>query len=154
MASRALMARLTSAEVSWLRSTSAGQAWSLNAVSISICLPSVGASSLTTSSTRALTSVSSGRNGCFLAKASRFAVSCDARSAASLIILAIDASAGSCLTPSARISIVPVITVSMLLKSWAMPPVNCPTDSIFCAWNNCSSAARFAVMSLTNALMM
>jgi hypothetical protein len=47
-----------------------------------------------------------------------------------------------------------VITVSMLLKSWAMPPVNCPTDSIFCAWNNCSSAARFAVMSLTKALMM
>jgi hypothetical protein len=68
MASRALMARLTSAEVSWLRSTSAGQALSLNAVSISICLPSVGASSLTTSSINALTSVSSGRSGCFLAK--------------------------------------------------------------------------------------
>ena len=35
----------------------------------------------------------------------------------------------------------PVITVSMLLKSCAMPPVSWPTASIFWAWINCSSAS-------------
>ena len=31
---------------------------------------------------------------------------------------------------------------SRLLKSCAMPPVNCPTVSIFCACSNCSSVSR------------
>ena len=47
----------------------------------------------------------------------------------------------------------PVITVSMLLNSCAMPPVSWPTASIFCAWISCSSAARFWVTSLTKLLM-
>ena len=32
----------------------------------------------------------------------------------------------------------PVITLSMLLKSWATPPASRPTDSIFCACVSCS----------------
>ncbi|MGY4467700.1 hypothetical protein ACVWWK_003409 [Bradyrhizobium sp. LB9.1b] len=47
----------------------------------------------------------------------------------------------------------PVITVSMLLNSCAMPPVSWPTASIFWAWISCSSAARFWVTSLTKLLM-
>ena len=42
---------------------------------------------------------------------------------------------------------VPVMTVRMLLKSWAMPPVSWPTASIFCACRSCSSAAIFSVRS-------
>ncbi|MCY1422329.1 hypothetical protein D9M71_380060 [compost metagenome] len=33
-----------------------------------------------------------------------------------------------------------MMPVSMLLKSWAMPPVSWPTASIFCAWRKASSA--------------
>ena len=44
--------------------------------------------------------------------------------AASSIIRVMAASCGSPLTASARISIVPVITVRILLKSCAMPPVS------------------------------
>jgi hypothetical protein len=54
-------------------------------------LPSVGHSSLTRLLDQRIDVGLRGRSGCFLAKASRFAVSCDARSAASLIILAIEA---------------------------------------------------------------
>ena len=38
------------------------------------------------------------------------------------------------------IPLYPLITVRRLLKSWAIPPVSCPTASIFCAWRSCSSA--------------
>ena len=31
-------------------------------------------------------------------------------------------------------------TDSRLLKSWAMPPVSWPIDSIFCAWNSAACA--------------
>ncbi len=37
--------------------------------------------------------------------------------------------------------------VRMLLKSWAMPPVNWPTASIFWLWRNAASACRRAVVS-------
>ena len=42
---------------------------------------------------------------------------------------------------------VPVMTVRILLKSCAMPPVSWPTASIFWAWRNCASAACFSVRS-------
>ena len=34
-----------------------------------------------------------------------------------------------------------MMMASMLLKSWAMPPVSCPTASIFCICRICASAA-------------
>ena len=40
-----------------------------------------------------------------------------------------------------RISMVPVITVRMLLKSCATPPVSWPMASIFCAWRTWASLA-------------
>ena len=33
----------------------------------------------------------------------------------------------------------PMMTVRMLLKSWATPPARVPMASIFCAWRSCSS---------------
>ena len=46
---------------------------------------------------------------------------------------------------SAR-SMLPMMTVSRLLKSCAMPPVSWPTASIFCAWRSaCSVISRRAV---------
>ena len=42
---------------------------------------------------------------------------------------------------------VPVITVRMLLKSWATPPVSWPIASIFCTCRIWASAACFSVRS-------
>ena len=152
IASRALMARSSSAELNCPRSTNAGQTSLSSVIAISICLPNVNDSNCAVSLTSPLMSISAGCSGCFLAKASRLDVSRAPRSAASLISFATAASCGLSLTPSARISIVPVITVSMLLNSCAMPPVSWPTASIFCAWINCSSARRFWLMSLMKLL--
>ena len=38
-------------------------------------------------------------------------------------------------------SMPPTTTASILLKSWAMPPVSWPTASIFWTWRSCASAA-------------
>ena len=147
MASRALSARLRIAVASWLGSTVARQVSSSNTDSISICSPSVGRSSFAVSMISVLTSVSCGCSGCLRAKASRCWVRSAPRDAASSIILVMAASCGSSSTASARISIVPVITVRILLKSCAMPPVSWPTASIFSACRIRSSAAILSVRS-------
>ncbi len=41
----------------------------------------------------------------------------------------------------------PMMAVSTLLKSWAMPPASWPTESIFCCWRTWFSSARCSVMS-------
>jgi hypothetical protein len=61
--------------------------------------------------------------------------------AAALIGLVIWTRGGRSLTASPRISMVPVITVRMLLKSCAMPPVSWPTASIFWACRSWDSVA-------------
>ena len=43
-----------------------------------------------------------------------------------------------------RASALARITIRMLLKSCAMPPVSWPTASIFCDWRSCSATARRA----------
>ena len=45
----------------------------------------------------------------------------------------------------------PEIAVSMLLKSWAMPPASRPTASIFCDSRSCSSRCRRSEMSRSTA---
>ena len=40
-----------------------------------------------------------------------------------------------------------LMTVSRLLKSWAMPPASCPMACIFCDWRSCSSSRFRSVMS-------
>ena len=152
MASRALRARLRIAVASWLGSTIAGHASSSNTNSISTCSPSVRCSSFAVSMISVLTSVSFGSSGCLRANASRCWVRSAPREAASSIIRVMAASCGSPLTASARISIVPVMTVRMLLKSCAMPPVSWPTASIFSACLIRSSAAILSVRSRMNPL--
>ena len=44
-------------------------------------------------------------------------------------------------------SVMPMMTVRMLLKSCATPPVSWPTASIFCAWRSWLSSATRSVMS-------
>ena len=44
-------------------------------------------------------------------------------------------------------------TASMLLKSWAMPPVSWPTASIFCTCRSCSSALRRSADLLDDPLL-
>ncbi len=46
-----------------------------------------------------------------------------------------------------------LITVSRLLKSWATPPVSCPTASNFCAWRSASSARSRAFACSLPAVM-
>jgi hypothetical protein len=132
------------AVASWLGSTMATQASLLNAVSISTCSPSVGRSNFAVSRISMLMSVSRGCSGCRRAKASKCWVRSAPRAAASSIILVIAASRGSFPTASARISIVPVMTVRMLLKSWAKPPVSWPTASIF---SDCRMRSSAAILS-------
>ncbi|MGY3356624.1 hypothetical protein ACVWZK_003287 [Bradyrhizobium sp. GM0.4] len=93
-------------------------------VTISIFLSKVASSSFASSSSSSLMSLSAGLSACLRAKDNRLDVSAAPRSAASLISLVMVASGGLSFTASARISIVPVITVSMLLNSCAMPPVS------------------------------
>src|SRR6516164_4128582 len=50
-----------------------------------------------------------------------------------------------------RISRLPMITPSILLKSWAMPPVSWPSASIFCDWRRISSALSRSSLSRTSA---
>ena len=95
MASRALIARLSTAVASWFGSASAVHASSARSGVISMCSPRVGCSSFAASSTSALTSTSSGCSGCLRAKASRCLVRLAPRSAASSISLATAASWGS-----------------------------------------------------------
>ena len=40
-----------------------------------------------------------------------------------------------------------MMAMSMLLKSWAIPPASRPMASIFCAWRSCCSSVAFSVMS-------
>ena len=40
------------------------------------------------------------------------------------------------------------MTVSRLLKSWAIPPASRPIASIFCDWRSCSSTCLRSVMSV------
>ena len=87
-------------------------------------------------------------SGCLRAKASMRWVSCAPRAAASSIGLhdrrelpALPAS--SC----DSISVMPMMTVRMLLKSCATPPVSWPTASIFCAWRSWLSSMMRSLMS-------
>src|SRR5438876_206708 len=111
MASRALSARLMSAAVNWLGSTSALRRSSCNIDSISICCPSVARNSFAVSTIRALMSVTFGCSGCRRANASSRWVRSAPRQAASSTILATLAWIGLAATASARISIDPVMAV-------------------------------------------
>ena len=59
---------------------------------------------------------------------------------------ALERRAGRCRLATS-VSVVPEMTVSMLLKSCATPPVSLPMASSFCDWCNCRSVSRDMVAS-------
>jgi len=126
IASRELSARLRIAVARWLGSTVAKQVSSLNTDSISMCSPSVGRSSLAVSMISVLISTSLGCSGLPARERPEDAGSGPAPRARGLVDHPGD---GGKLCGSfsrqrrPRISMVPVMTVRILLKSCAMPPV-------------------------------
>ena len=81
-------------------------------------------------------------------KPSSWRVRCMARSAAFRISSASDRRGSSPVSSAAsRKSLKPMMIIIMLLRSWATPPANRPTASIFCAWRTCCSASIRWVMS-------
>ena len=96
-----------------------------------------------------------GSSGWRREKASRRWVSVAARSAPTRALPSARTIRGSPASPTWRraASTLPVMTVSRLLKSWAMPPVSWPTASIFCDWRSASSAcSRSAIAAATRCL--
>ena len=87
-----------------------------------------------------LASTGRGDNGWRRENASSLWVSCAARWPPIRALRSGRSSAASAHLRSAM-SRLPMMTVSRLLKSWAMPPVSCPIASIFCDWRSVSSAA-------------
>ena len=140
MASRALTAMLSKADSSWARSASTVQASSASAVGTSIRSPSVRSSRSVMPRISALTSITSGWSGWRRAKASSCPVSAaalpDAWTTASAKRMRLSSSRPGRRSMSAE----PWMTVSRLLKSWAMPPVSWPSACILCAWRSWSSA--------------
>ena len=104
--------------------------------------------------TTAVRSITAGLRICWRLRASSCRVSAAARSPAQPDLRpgrrAADRSSRRL---SAARSAVPLMTVSRLLKSWAMPPASRPMLSIFCACRNCSSSWRCSVMSVAKPTM-
>jgi hypothetical protein len=109
--------------------------------------PSVGCRIAAMRVTMSLRSRLADSSGCLRANAIRRRTSSAPRSAASSIVLTISARLGSPATSSVKRSVMAMMAVSMLLKSWAMPPVSCPIASIFCAWRSWLSSCTRSVMS-------
>ena len=80
-------------------------------------------------------------NSCLRPTARRRRVSCDPLSALFRISCASSACSGLSSTASCRISALPMITPSRLLKSCAIPPVSCPSAFIF---SDCAAFPRYA----------
>ncbi len=147
----AFSARLRSALSSWCGSAKVGQSPPPNTVSMLTSAPRVRRSMSSMPVTSLLTSMRPGARAWRREKARSRWVSCPALvapcRAASVGRFSFSARAAA--EPSAAVartrlmvSILPMMMVRRLLKSWAMPPVSWPTASIFCACRNVSSASR------------
>ena len=136
MASRALTHRFSSALSSWVGSTSASQSLHPSMTCNSICSLSVRRRKFSHAAKQLIDVDRPGLQGLEAGKGqhavSQFrslpgSVCNQFRHLAQMRVL---------FTSSAMTSEQPRITVSRLLKSWAIPPVNWPMASIFCAWRN------------------
>ena len=74
-------------------------------------------------------------------KVSNWRVRVAPRCAASSIASAARATLGSSVIFFLIVWMCPLTTIRRLLKSWATPPVSCPSASIFCAWARCCCAS-------------
>ena len=144
MASRALTARLMIAFSSWFGSTAIFHRPPASTVSMVTVSPMVRRSSSDMLCTSRLMSTALTSCGCWRENVSSRCTSVAARSEAWRAESSRRLSRG--LSPPMRciaMSMLPRMTVSMLLKSWAMPPDSRPTASIFCAWRSaCSVDSR------------
>ncbi|MNV07651.1 hypothetical protein D3C71_980940 [compost metagenome] len=148
IASRALIARFSSALSNWLLSRLARSGASLVAIWMRIFSPSVLRSRCWTDPTSALSSTVFESSDCRRENASKRWVKAAAR-----WLEAVAASRKRSI-PSMRpmsrrmrmMSSEERMPVSMLLKSWAMPPVNWPIASIFCDWRRAASLASRAAI--------
>ena len=135
MASRALIARLTSADSSWFGSTSIVQRPAQPTVSISIFSPSERCRNSAAPLRNLLTSIGFGSSGCRREKASSRLVSAAARCAPRIALrraLQIEPAFRRLLGAwRCAVSRLPITIIRRLLKSWAMPPLSWPTASIF-----------------------
>ena len=147
IASRALTARLTMAFSSWFGSTAAFQRPPARTVSIVTVSPIERPSSSDMSCTSRLMSTDFTSSGCWRENASRRCTNVAARSEAWRELASQPRTrSGPSSRRSAR-SRLPMMAVSRLLKSCAMPPVRRPTASIFCAWRSFSSVSSRRAIS-------
>ncbi len=144
IASRALMARFSSAFSSWLRSTQKFHGSAGNMVAIVTDAPTACCSSSRSSSKSRRGLITTGESGWRRANDS----SCDASFAPRCT-----ASSAACTRSGTRLSVggrycsscwLPLIACSVLLKSCATPPVIAPSASIFRLWRSCASIAMRA----------
>ena len=94
------------------------------------------------SATRALRSTTWGSRTCLRLKARSWRTRRAARSAAPMTCCTFRRRGSSPASPRRSSSPWPMITMSRLLKSWAMPPASRPTASIFWDWRSWSSSRR------------
>ena len=77
-----------------------------------------------------------------------FRVRSAARCVPSRIVRTLSWAGDSAGRETARSSALPMMTLSMLLKSWATPPASWPITSIFWDWRSCSSSRLVSVRSI------
>ena len=94
------------------------------------------------SETRAFRSTTCGSSTCLRLKARSWRTRRAARSAAPMTCCTFRRRGSSASRPRRSSSPCPMMTMSRLLKSWAMPPASRPTASIFWDWRSCSSSRR------------
>ncbi len=131
MASRALTARLTKICSTWPGSALVATRSRARAVRNDTSSPSKRASILRMRSATSFRFKTLGTIICLRENASscrvRFSAACAADAASS----SNSHKPGACASSARTMAMLPMIAVSMLLKSCATPPANCPTDSIF-----------------------
>ena len=134
MASRALMARLRMAVSSIVLSALTAQVFSPGMILRSTTAVRAWVSRSLMLNTKSLTVSSLFCRVCWREKANMRRVRSEPFSAASMAALMRLVARSSVFTICCTISRLPMTTIRRLLKSWAMPPVNWPTASIFWAW--------------------
>jgi hypothetical protein len=147
MASRALTARLVSTCSTCPGSAITRPRSGCRTVVSRMSSPIRRASILAVRAIRSFRSVGRGWRTCLRLNARSWRVSSAARRPASMTSATYSAASPPAGRSARSSSEYPLMMLSRLLKSWAIPPARWPTASIFWAWRNCSSSRRYPVMS-------
>ena len=150
VASRALRIKLINAFCNWLPSRRALRGFESSWTRSLIASGNDRRTSLSTVVTILLMSTTLVSTGCLREKDSKPLINSEPRRAASIAGSMYSVACILADGSSARAVRLPSITVRMLLKSCASPPVNWPNASIFWAWAINSCERRWSVMSNVN----